>query len=361
MINEKFKELLAKELSGEISAEERKAFQYFLKEDKAFQKEYELFQLYWKESDRGQQNDGHLFEKVKNKIKHLEDQNSPTNDFKETSKALAINKSFSWIKIAAILLVFISASLYLYKDTISPPGNGPLLVKSTKKGIRSEIVLSDGTKVTLNSGSQLKYPAHLNGNTREVHLIGEAYFDVHKDAKHPFIVHTGKMDVKVLGTAFNVKTYPNEKTSETTLIRGSVQITLLDRPTDAIILKPSEKFILKNASVKKHEGKIQSKDAEISATQYTLTTLTYLKKQDNTIVETSWMQNKLAFSNEDFTEVAHKMERWYGVDIQFANDEIKQYRFTALFQKETIKEALNALQMTEDFHYRMDHTTIYIY
>jgi transmembrane sensor len=361
MINEKFKELLAKELSGEISAEERTAFQYLVKEDQALKKEYELLKLYWEESDRGQQNDGHLFEKVKNKIKHLEDQNSDVSNPKEISGTSIPKKSFSWIRIAAILLVFLGASLYLYKSNISSSENEPLLVKSTKKGVRSEIVLSDGTRVTLNSGSQLRYPAHLNGNTREVHLIGEAYFDVRKDAKHPFIVHTGKMDVKVLGTAFNVKTYPNEKTSETTLVHGSVQITLLDRPTDAIILKPSEKFIVKNASFIKHEGKIRLRDPEISATQYTLTTLTYLKKQDNTIVETSWMQNKLAFSNEDFTEVAHKMERWYGVDIQFANDEIKQYRFTALFQKETIKEALNALQMTEDFHYRMDHATIYIY
>src|ERR1019366_6846207 len=105
--------------------------------------------------------------------------------------------------------------------------------------VKSKIVLSDGSVVTLNSETTLRYPAEFNGQTREVYLDGEAFFDVAKDHKHPFIVHAGKMNVRVLGTAFNIKSYANDATSETTLIRGAIEVTMSDRPSDRIILKPN--------------------------------------------------------------------------------------------------------------------------
>jgi len=235
--------------------------------------------------------------------------------------------------------------------------------KTTIKREKSTIVLTDGTRITLNSQSSLRYPATFTGKTREVYLSGEAFFDVQKDHEHPFIIHAEKMDIKVLGTAFNVKSYPNDPQSETTLIRGAIEVTLNDRPSDHIILKPSEKLIVKNKlfePVRKNTTKINPAETNMGM-QYVLTTFTRLQPDDSTVVETSWVKNKLVFRDESFSGLASRMERWYGVDIKFKNDALKQYRFSGIFENERINEALDALRMTENFNYKIKNNTVYIY
>src|SRR6187200_2887242 len=113
----------------------------------------------------------------------------------------------------------------------------------TKNGNRTKIVLPDGSQVWLNAGSNLDYNNSVfNKDLREVTLNGEAYFDVTKNADKPFIIHTKKMDVKVIGTAFNVRSYNDERTAEASLIRGSIEVTLKDRKDQKIVLKPNEKI-----------------------------------------------------------------------------------------------------------------------
>ena len=96
-------------------------------------------------------------------------------------------------------------------------------------------------------------------------------------------------------------------------------------------------------------------------THYSLTGLTYFRAKDSTIVETSWIDDKLAFSNEDFQSLARRMERWYGLTIDLDNKKVASYRFTGLFRKESIMEALYALQLTEKFRYTLTGSTIHIY
>src|SRR4029078_631833 len=98
---------------------------------------------------------------------------------------------------------------------------------STKRGSKSKVQLPDGTQVWLNADSRIAYNEKFQGNLREVTLEGEAYFDVVRDEKRPFVIHTAAIDIKVLGTAFNVRSYANEKNTETSLIRGSIEVTLV--------------------------------------------------------------------------------------------------------------------------------------
>jgi transmembrane sensor len=182
-----------------------------------------------------------------------------------------------------------------------------LAAKNHKERRKINHHLPDGTSVTLNSESTLRYPAAFTGQTREVTLTGEAFFDVIKDHEHPFIIHTDKMNVKVLGTAFDVKSYPNDAVSETTLIRGAIEVTLKDRPSDRIILKPKEKLIVTNdaATIKKTQGKGAVNDTTPAA-QYVLTSLSYIRQNDSTVSETSWINNRFAFDDDNFATLAKK-------------------------------------------------------
>ncbi|HWZ04919.1 MAG TPA: FecR domain-containing protein, partial [Mucilaginibacter sp.] len=208
-----------------------------------------------------------------------------------------------------------------------------------------------------------RYPPVFNGQTREVYLNGEAFFDVFKDHQHPFIVHAGKMNVKVLGTAFNIKSYANESRSETTLIRGAIEVTMSDRPSDRIILKPNEKLILNNTTIQKRgvTGNLTAMRTDTVYSNYALTNLTHLKSNDTTVVETSWVNNKLIFKDQAFNEIANQMERWYGVKIAFRNESVKDYRFTGVFENESVIQALDALKLIENFNYKYKNETISIY
>ena len=233
---------------------------------------------------------------------------------------------------------------------------------STKKGSRTKVQLPDGTTVWLNSSSKLTYDNQNFGNDiREVTLIGEAYFDVVKNKAKPFIIHTAKMDIKVLGTVFNVKCYPGEKTTETSLIHGSVEVSLKDRH-EKIMMKPNEKLILINEDktlAEKTSSDPYNKSVTKNNSVIQFSHLT-LYPTNNQIVETSWVQNKLVFTNETLEDVASKMQRWYSVTIVIKSEQLKKELLTGNFEKETIEQALKALQYTTRFNYKTANDTITI-
>jgi len=360
MVKERFIELLTKKLSDEINADELEEFNYFLLNDNECRQQYNFFKTYWVPNQEQYSNSDLLFQRIKKKIGADDPQ---TETHKEHTRPTGIFTF--WRSMAAVFLVGIGIPLIFYFLHHSPKASHAANLELTKtpSRVKSKIVLSDGSIVTLNSETVLRYPSEFSGQTREVYLDGEAFFDVAKDHKHPFIVHTGKMNVRVLGTAFNIKSYANDVTSETTLIRGAIEVTMADRPSDRIILKPNDKLILKSTTFKKY-----SADRHLAAitpdsvhTNYALTNLTYLKSNDTTIVETSWVNNKLVFKDENFNSLANMMQRWYGVKIAFKNSNVKDYRFTGVFEKESILQALNALQMIEPFNYKLKNETVYIY
>jgi len=222
---------------------------------------------------------------------------------------------------------------------------------STKNGSKTNLVLPDGTKVWLNAGSEMTYDKNYGIKIREVTLNGEAYFDVKKNAEKPFIIHTAKMEIKVLGTAFNVKCYKGEKTFETSLIRGSIEVTLKDR-LEKILMKPNEKLII-NTEEKEKITAAPNKIMPVSTSSKPIILLSNLTiySKDNTVVETAWVQNRLVFVSETFEDIALMMERWYGIKIIFTNEMLKKAKFTGSFEKESITEALNAMQLLSPFNY----------
>src|SRR4051812_25748561 len=224
---------------------------------------------------------------------------------------------------------------------------------STRMGSRSKLLLPDGSSVWLNAGSKLVYNKDFGTSSREVTLVGEAFFDVTHMPEMPFIIETATMQVKVLGTTFNVKAYPNETTSETSVIKGRVEIIPRDRPGEKFVLKRNEKLVLSNVQNK------NDKEPQTKTPLVLLGSVTFSHK-DSAVVETSWVENKLVFDDESFAEVALKMERWYAIKITFKEEKLEQMHLTGTFVNESIHEALAALQLTSNFHYQVNQNIVTI-
>jgi transmembrane sensor len=360
MVNDRFIELLTKKLSDEINEREEDELKFILINDEECRKQYTFFKNYWAEDQEQYSNNDLMFRRIKSKIGIVEDDEVIVPDgFKKIS--------LFWRGLAAVLLAGVCFGAFYYSNYyhVASKKNpvAKLEIAKTPSRVKSRITLSDGTVITLNSETTLRYPPVFNGQTREVYLNGEAFFDVFKDHQHPFIVHAGKMNVKVLGTAFNIKSYANESRSETTLIRGAIEVTMSDRPSDRIILKPNEKLILNNTTIQKRgvTGNLTAMRTDTVYSNYALTNLTHLKSNDTTVVETSWVNNKLIFKDQAFNEIANQMERWYGVKIAFRNESVKDYRFTGVFENESVIQALDALKLIENFNYKYKNETISIY
>ena len=238
----------------------------------------------------------------------------------------------------------------------------PVNEVSINRGSRTKIELPDGSQVWINSGSKLSYDDFFKGATREVVLDGEAYFDVVKDAAHPFIVHTSGIDIKVLGTAFNVKAYKMEPVIEATLIHGSIEVINKNRPgAPGVMLKPHEKLIYNKYPVA--DGRDQRADVTIPTEpdSYSITIKPLSKNiTDSNIVETAWVYNKLIFEEEKFEDLALKMERWYNIKINIETEKLKNYKMSGSFVKETAEEAIKILQFVVPFKYTIQNNEIKI-
>lgn len=229
---------------------------------------------------------------------------------------------------------------------------------STRNGSKTTLILPDGTKVWLNAGSRLTYDSTFDKNLREVSLSGEGYFDVVRNKQKPFIIHTSRINIKVLGTEFDVKSYPSDKTTETSLIRGSIEVSFNGHHSQKVILKPNEKIVVDNFKFESHiaqpfgnsPGKNSGPDIPNSVAVTNLT----LQNKTGEIIETSWVNNKLDFQDESFEDIARKLERWYGVTIKFQNERLKDNHLTGSFTNETVRQALDAMKFTATFNYLID-------
>ncbi|MBX2921006.1 MAG: FecR domain-containing protein [Chitinophagaceae bacterium] len=225
-------------------------------------------------------------------------------------------------------------------------------VVSAQKGSRSKVELPDGTSVWLNAGSYLEYDNDFGKIFRQVSLTGEAFFDVTHNAKVPFIIHTDAIDVKVLGTTFNVRAYPEENRTEAALISGSLEVSFANQSLKKVILKPSEKISVSNKTI------VTDPAQAISATTVqapSISSVTYLPG-DHSVIETSWVNNKLVFRNKPFEEVVMEMSRWYNVNFEVHDKSLLPRRFTATFETETIHEALTQLSVSYNFSFTYDKT-----
>lgn len=201
------------------------------------------------------------------------------------------------------------------------------------KGGEYQVVLADGTKVWLNSASRLIYPQSFMGKERRVVLSGEAFFDVAHDAERPFIVETSRMNVKVLGTRFNVNDYDDNEEVSTTLVNGSVEI--FSGGQQAFRLVPGEQAYGKENELEKREVNVR--------------------------LYTSWIDGKFLFNNTELEEIAKQISRWYDVEIFFSSENVKKVRFTgAIVKFKPLDDLVRMIESTSQVRFSVKGKTIVI-
>lgn len=340
MTEDKYTELLGKRLSGEITPEELKEFNFLLDKDDSFRREYELLKSYWEEEAKPAESIDRIFQTIKERT----DLSEAASDKAEVIKELNTgnNRSTVWLAAASVVLLLLAGTAYILLKRYNSTESELITWKQMKTPSRliSSVTLPDGTRVTLNSESHLRYPEKFGEKAREVYLDGEAFFEVSKNIDRPFIVHTEKFDITVLGTSFDVKSYKDDPVQETTLLQGSIKFE--GKGGEAIVLKPKEKIIAGNG-------------------KFTVASQTYYRGQNGEIVETAWMSHKLLFKDQSFELLANSLSRKYGVNIRLKNDALKQATFTGEFEKESLKQALFSLQLVTPFRYETKENTVYIY
>lgn len=358
--------LATRKLSNEASESDLEKLEKFFEEDDRYKEKYELLEIYWQSKSSVGTNKAKAFQRIKERLDEPVVETDLQNAEIDQPQKSIWRKLLMASKVAAILVFVIAGGYFLFHQNkhLKNPGKEiskeDWMIKGNPRGTKSVIFLSDSTKVILNADSRLRFPQTFRGAFREVYLTGEAFFDVTHNEHRPFIIHAGQMNIKVLGTEFNVKSYPEDSTYETTLIRGLIEVTLNDRPSDKIILRPKEKLVISNTSFPHNISKTNLVPGE-QDTRFVIGKMHYVSPEDSAIVETSWVENKLVFENEYFSNLAMDLERKYGVNINFSSEDVKSYRFTGIFEKETIEQALKALRMTEKFDYKIDGKKITIY
>lgn len=207
-------------------------------------------------------------------------------------------------------------------------------------GKKFKLQLSDGTLVHLNSGTTLKYPVKfIAGENRQVFLDGEAFFDVAKDKKHPFIVNADALNIRVLGTHFNVSNYPEDTATDVVLVEGSVGMYRSNEEFDAAkntILKPG------------YKGSFNRENAFIST------------KPVITDIYTSWINGGLTFRNMTFKNIITKLERRYNVTIINKNEKLANEKFNASFSDESIEKVMSYFNDIHGINYTIKNNQILI-
>ncbi|MFA5326352.1 MAG: FecR domain-containing protein [Prolixibacteraceae bacterium] len=234
-------------------------------------------------------------------------------------------------RIAAILFIplLVASGWLLYRQiTAENVQQFSMQEITSPPGIRSQVVLPDGTKVWLNAETTIQFPVPFSKNSRNVELLGEAFFYVTKNPEKPFIVHSGNVSVKVLGTHFNCKAYSSDKNIDVILEEGKIALNVEGNATaKEYIMVPGQHAIV---------GKSDSKT-------------TILKENIHKYI--AWHTGKLVFDNTPMSEVAQLIERWYGVNVIVQDPEIMNYRFTTTFENESLFQVIELLGLSSPIRF----------
>ena len=252
----------------------------------------------------------------------------PTQEIIENDQRRSRRINFSEVmKYAAILIVAIVVSRFIFPEvkSVETFAMQSLYVPA---GQRAEITLEDGTKVWLNANTTLTFPNQFSGQTREVSINGEGYFDVVSNKLKPFIVKTDKYNVKVWGTKFNIMAYSGNENFETTLFEGSIEV-LKSGVEKGILIRPDQRIFQKNE-------------------QLAIAPITDLNHQ-------LWKEGIISFQDESFTELVNKLQLYFDIKIEVRNDKILNYQCTGKFRtKDGVEHILKVLRLRNKFNYTID-------
>ena len=311
-----------------------------------------------------------------------EQSNNPVNDHIEIELALTrLNKKIknyketkthserhliNWVVNVAAALVIIVALSFFIKYILLKPTNKSLdisyITAYAPPSQKSQIILSDGTVVWLNSGTKIKYSNNYGIQTRDVYLEGEAFFQVAKNPKKPFFVHASSITVRAVGTSFNVKCYANDKTIETTLVEGKVQIASEEKSgskTRPFFLSPNEKAVFSKQNQKIQIARFKESEPIEKPSKKEIIPVIY--EQKTILSEISWKDRQLVFENETFRDLVKRLERWYNMNIRINDTNLLGNRYTGKFvNNEPIEQVLLVIGRTTPITYIIDKDNVII-
>lgn len=310
--------LILRILNGEASEEEQASLQQWLAQKPELQELYNSYLEIWNNSRRRKE--------FNNVSKNLALLNHKIDIYEKERKI----QTLTWAKVAAsvIFLLATTASAYFYIKTLH---HTPIIWKerSTLAAQKMTLSLPDGSTVKLNANSSIRFPEAFDPDLREVFCTGETFFDVVKDSLRPFIVHTGEVTTRVLGTSFNIR--ENDASIAVTVATGKVSVG--NSEVNEIIY-PNQKVIYQKAS------------QELVALPADL------------LIDLAWKDNTLIFSDTPLNQVATTLESWYGVNISFTHDLIGNCLITGKYRNEPIEKVVSAISFSTGLHYKLENNNL---
>ncbi|MDP4187414.1 MAG: FecR family protein [Bacteroidota bacterium] len=357
-------------ITGKSDVQSKQKLELWLNESEENREIFDQIKDIWQTAalsqNKEQFNPDEAWERVRNRIRAL----NTTKIEPKVENRWAVQL----LKIAAVFVIafFIGKYSGIFQNPKAGEGlneisnwnkKGNFIEVRAPKGSKAEIVLFDGTRVNLNANSSLKYSKQYNINNREVYLEGEAYFQVAKNKKIPFIVKTSDVNIRAVGTAFNVKAYPEEKKIETTLVNGIVEIRINKAKIgeDAkLTLKPNQvaEFIkgTENLGISNRTMATASKITEKKEEAPHIIVIQNI----DPVVYTSWKDKKWIIEHESLGDLSIQLERRYDVCIKFKCESIKNYKVTGKLNDETLQQVLDAIKLTVPIDYDINHKQVVI-
>lgn len=331
MNNDKIWSHISRKLAGEDTAEDNSRLDDWLQEKENNKKTYNILSEVWEY--RGSPKDQHhsLFESIKRRITVFELQ--PRSTF----------LSSTWFKAAAAALVLVVSNFlvyYLAKPYLGETNSVVWQEIVVPRGNRMKLILPDSTNVWLNNETRFRYASDYKAN-RQVELSGEAYFDVRHDEKHPFVVHVGDQQIRVLGTRFSVNAYPEDRVIETSLVSGSVKFE-----TNSKIDGKSEHMLEPGYSLYYDKVKNSISTVPMQSSYYSY-----------------WEKGVYSFKDESFESLAVKIKRIFNVEVVFQNDFLKTKTYTGDINiNDNIYIFMEAIRRTsvEPIEYKFNKNIIYV-
>ena len=361
-------ELIIRYLTGATGRKEEAELMAWLAEDKMNRKTFDELRTIWLAGQRTNNPDGFSAGMAYNSFLERIHKKSSFNSL--SGHTVVFRKLFRIAAMIAIIYSVWSIGRAILGD-IHQKNNGITHQEiQVPLGSKTTLILPDQSRVILNAGSTLKYNADFGRKSREVRLSGEAYFDVAKDMKRTFIVKTEYINIKALGTAFNVKAYPDEKTIEATLVSGLIKVekhspnqnkSLQD---NAVVLHPNQRLTFYKETEdfiteRKPQEAVASEPQKTEvSTANTPGKRLLVQKNIDVIPDVSWKDTRWVINREELEQLAVKLERRYDVTIVFKDEELKSFRFTGTLANESIEQVLRAISLTAPIKFEIEGKTV---
>ncbi|MBC7890926.1 MAG: FecR domain-containing protein [Sphingobacteriaceae bacterium] len=317
-------ELLAKALAGEASPDEQRRVADWLAQNPENPAIFTQLQAAWK-PDPTHASSPETEAAFSRLLSRLDAEDAP-----QTARPV---RRLGWVRWAAAVALLLGT--WTVWQTVSTSPDEPV-AKVNPKGERSVLKLSDGSTVWLNADSRLEFPETFSDSIREVRLVGEAFFKVAHNPRQPFIVRLATGSVRVLGTSFNIRSYPGDSTVETTVLTGKVAFVPKTSRSNQSVSQKDTVLVLPNSRVIQSLVRAEVRQQPVAAA-----------------LSTAWTDDRIEFRDTPLGEVAKTLERWYGTPVVLARADLAQCPLTGSFRRQSLREVMDVIALTRVFDYEL--------